>query len=371
MGRIITRKIKLIVAGSGDEKNHYWKQLWEWNNIVRRAANLVVTHHAIANGLKDMIYLNEGVKMKLAKYTDDNQDGMLDTSKRNMAYQVLSKEFKGEIKTAILSCVAQNVRKNFYEEYKEVLKGNKSLRMYRSNIPMPIESKQIKSSFKEIEGKCFVEYYGIPFEMYFGRDKSGERESLYEGLRGVDRNIMQSSIQIKKNGNNNRYEIFLNITYKILTETKKTVDPKKEAVLKLGTEHPFIIEYRGKTYNIGTGEEYMHRLIQIEESRKRLQKALAFNKGGKGRKKKLQKLETFKEKEKNYRDYRTHVYSRRIIDFCLKKNIGTIKLDEFVTDSIDNPSDDEIKPLIMSWSYFGMANKLAYKGLEHGIEIEK
>ena len=114
-----------------------------------------------------------------------------------------------------------------------------------------------------------------------------------------------------------------------------------------------------------------------------LQKALKYQSGGKGRANKLQALERFKQKEINFIKTKMHVYSRHLIDYCIKNNIGKIYLDNMkeITDLKDDvlkqvTSEEELKEevkkttnLIRNWSYYGLAEFIVYKATMNGIKV--
>src|SRR5690606_29991712 len=113
-------------------------------------------------------------------------------------------------------------------------------------------------------------------------------------------------------------------------------------------------------------EEFLYRRIAIQAARHRIQKAAALNKGGKGRKKKLNSLEHFNKKEKSYVDSRLHLYSRRLIDICVKSQAGTLLVVN-QTSKEEIAKDDEF--LLRNWSYYGLVEKIKYKAEMAGINL--
>lgn len=150
--------------------------------------------------------------------------------------------------------------------------------------------------------------------------------------------------------------------------------PKKQYELKehiiaeasLSVEHPITVNIDRDNYQIGNKEEFLYRRMAIQSARHRLQKAAAFNKGGHGRKKKLKSLEHFNEKEKRYVDSRLHLYSRRLIDICVKSGAGTLLL---VNQSNKEEVAKEDEFLLSNWSYYGLIEKIKYKANIAGISV--
>jgi IS605 OrfB family transposase len=138
------------------------------------------------------------------------------------------------------------------------------------------------------------------------------------------------------------------------------------AEASLSVEHPISVTVDKDNYQIGTKEEFLYRRLAIQAARHRLQKASTYNKGGNGRKRKLKSLEHYNQKEKNYVDSRLHLYSRRLIDICVKSQAGTLLL---VNQSNKEEVAKEDEFLLRNWSYFGLIEKIKYKAKMVGINV--
>ena len=135
---VITRKIQLLFnTDNKDQVKEYYKTLFEWQNVVFRAANLISTHHFAQENIRDLHYFTDEVKVKLANISKD-ADGILTTSKQNTTYQLLSKKYKGEIPMAIITALNSQVVAVFNKEKSKYWKGEVSLRSYKRNMPIPI-----------------------------------------------------------------------------------------------------------------------------------------------------------------------------------------------------------------------------------------
>lgn len=93
---------------------------------------------------------------------------------------------------------------------------------------------------------------------------------------------------------------------------------------------------------------------------------MTYNRGGHGRKKKMKILEHFNEKEKRYVDSRLYLYSRKLIDICVKTEAGTLLLVN-QTSKEEFAKEDEF--LLRNWSYFGLIEKIKYKANMAGINV--
>ncbi len=355
---ILTRKIQVYIdCDDKEQRLAYFKTLFEWQDMAFRAANLVLTHQYIQENLKDLLYLHEDIKFKLANREND-PEGILNTSRMNTTYRLLSSYFKGKINTNILSSLNTAMIKAFNADRLAYWKGEKSLRNYKKTMPIPFAGRNIKLSTTE-NGKEFAfSLFKIPFRTYLGKDRSDKRVLLQRVQAGQVK-ICTSSLQIIKG------KFFLLAAL----EMPKKVQQLKEHVIaeaSLSIEHPIVVQIGKQQFQIGNKEEFLHRRMAIQSARHRLQKAATFNGGGHGRKKKLKSLDRFSEMEKKYVDSRLHLYSRRLIEACVKAQAGTLLL---VNQTNKEEVAKEEEFLLRNWSYFGLIEKIKYKAEMTGINL--
>jgi len=176
---ILTRKIQIFIDCDDKEKrSEYYAKLFEWQDMVFRGANLVMTHQFIQEQMKDLIYLTDDVKVKLADGKKD-PEGILKTSRMNTTYQVLSRYFKGKLNSDIMSSLNKMLIGNFNAERKEYWKGEKSLRNYKKGMPIPFSGNRVKLSNDE-KGREFK------FTLFFG---PSENENRRRAVYGTDSSI--------------------------------------------------------------------------------------------------------------------------------------------------------------------------------------
>ena len=140
---ILTRKVQLFV--DSDDKafiGKTYKTLYQWQYICFRAANYIFTHLFIQEQVKELFYLRDDVKVKLAD-NSKNSDGILTCSQLNTTYRVLNMRFKGSIPMHIISSLNMTLAKHFNREKLDYLKGEKSVRNYKRNIPIPFQRRNI------------------------------------------------------------------------------------------------------------------------------------------------------------------------------------------------------------------------------------
>ncbi|GHE44408.1 hypothetical protein [Sphingobacterium griseoflavum] len=355
---ILTRKVQIYLdCDDKEQRSTYFQQLFTWQDMVYRGANMVMTHQYVQEQIKDLIYLRDDVKVKLGDFKKD-PDGIFNSSKMNTTYRVLSLYFKGKLPSQIISAMNMTLNKAYSTDRTAYWKGEKSLRNYRKDMPIPFGGDQVKLSNDERNRDFKLMLFKIPFRTYLGKDRSDKRVLLQRVLVGQIK-ICTSSIKIVKG------KIFLLLALKL---PKKQYHLKEHIIAEasLSVEYPITVSIDKDNFQIGNKEEFLYRRLAIQAARNRIQKASAFNKGGHGRKKKLKCLAHFSEKEKRYVDSRLHLYSRRLIDICIKSEAGTLLLVNQLSKE-EGARNDEF--LLRNWSYYGLIEKIKYKAKMAGINV--
>lgn len=355
---ILTRKVQIYLdCDDQEQRSAYYKKLFEWQDIVYRGSNMVMTHQYIQEQMKDLIYLRDDVKVKLANF-DKDPEGIFTTSKMNTTYRILSLYFKGKLPSDILSSMNMTLNRAYSTDRLAYWKGEKSLRNYKKDMPIPFGGDKVKLSNDE-KGRDFIlKLFKIPFRTYLGKDRSDKKVLLQRALVGQIK-ICASSIQIVKG------KIFLLLALE-LPKKKHELKDHIIAEASLSVEHPITVSIDKNSYQIGNKEEFLYRRMAIQAARCRLQKGAAFNRGGHGRKKKMKSMEQVNEQEKRYVDSRLHLYSRRLIDLCVKSEAGTLLLVN-QTNKEEFAKEDEF--LLRNWSYYGLIEKIKYKVNMAGINL--
>ena len=355
---IITRRIQILLDAENKEQwKEYYEKLRTWQQIVARSANWIATHQYVQENLKDLFYLTDGTKVKLADSKKD-PEGILTTSRMSTTYQLLSREFKGQIPMAIISSLNSRVASAFDKERKEYREGKRSLRTYKKDLPIPIASADLIHIEPVEKGEYRFILYGLPLQTHFGRDTSGNRLIFEKALRG-EYKLCNSSIEIREN------KLFLLAVFSF-EKLPVSLSAAVRVEAHLSVDIPIIAMIGETTVQIGSREEYLYRRLAIQESMRRTQGAIGFNRGGKGRKKKMRALERFHQLEKNYVATRLHQYSARLIDFCLQHGAGTLVLKSQLAKEA-RAKEDEF--LLRNWGYYGLREKISYKAAKYGITV--
>ena len=411
---IITRKIQIFVCEDDkDLRKEYYKKLYDNRNYAVKAANLGISTMRMID--TNMACMSEKTK-ELVTFIGVRGKK---TTKQNAPYVVCSHYFKGRgADMGVVSSVLQNVQKQYNDDCEKGM-WERSLRSYKANMPVPYKADRfLNLRFKECtskEGKkydgCFFTLMGVPFQMRFGRDHSGNRivvERILQQLRydelqqekkhtplpgekkiepvNTGYKMCTSSIAFEKKldpkTDKKKQKIFL---YLCIDIPKKKVElgSKKVVYCYLGLAHPIqcLIDAQcedlsskdAKWMTIGTAEEFLYRRRQIQEAIERCQKNCKYNRGGKGRKRKMQALERYEKKEKNYVDTKLHFYSKELVKLAVDHGCGTIYLVN------QKPREEKAKldnqkgePLVLrNWSYYGLKQKIDYKCQFYGIQMKE
>ncbi len=355
---ILTRKIQVhIDCDDAEKRKAYYQQLWDWQYMAFQAANLIFTNLYVQDRVKDLIYFTDEVKVKIADKKKD-EDGILNTSRMNTTYRVLSSNFLGKMPSNIFSNLNSTLNSLYSSERSAYWKGEKSLRNYKRNIPIPFSASNIKLMGDEKGRDYTFDLFKIPFKTYLGKDRSDKKVLLQRTLMGTLK-LCNSSLKVDKG------KIFLLAAFEMEQEEHQLKD-SVIAEASLSIEHPLVVQVGKENFQIGNKEEFLHRRLAIQAARHRLQRGSTYNKGGKGRKRKLKSLDDYSEKEKRYVDNRLHLYSRRLIDLCIKNQAGTLLL---VNQTQKEEMAKEEEFLLRNWSYYGLKDKIAYKANKAGINV--
>lgn len=355
---ILTRKIQILLDCDDKEKRkEYYQQLFDWQNMCFRGANYIFTHYYLQDQIKEILYLTEDVKVKLVDVEKD-EAGILNISRMSTTYRLLSSHFKGKMPSDIFSNLNKTLTTIYNTERTAYWKGEKSLRNYKRSIPIPFSAKQVKLMGDEKGRNYTFNLFKIPFKTYLGKDRSDKKILLQRALVGTIK-LCSCSLKIDKG------KLFLLAAFE-MEQDEHQLDEAVFAEASLSIEHPISVKVGKETFQIGNKEEFLHRRLAIQAARHRLQRGSTFNKGGKGRSRKMKALDNYTQKEKNYVDSRLHLYSKRLIEHCIKNQAGTLLL-------VNQEQKEEIAKeeefLLRNWGYYGLKEKIAYKANKAGINL--
>jgi hypothetical protein len=354
----LTRKIQLLIDVPSDQKNEMWEKLYRYQNRCFRAANLIASHLYVQEMIKDFFYLTEEIQYKLADASKDEM-GIFNCSKTNTTARMVFDRFKGEIPTDILGSLNNTIQSTFSKNKADYWQGTKSLRNFKKDIPIPLPVKCISKMRYDAEKKAFCfNMLAIPVKTYLGKDYSDKR-LIMERLLKEEIKLCTSQIQLKDR------EILWLAVFELEKE-EHHLKPEIIAEAFLSLEHPIVAKANNVRINIGSKEEFLYRRLAIQASQKRIQNGIAYARSGKGAKRKQKALYKTENLESRYVSNRLHVYSRQLIDFCIRQHAGTLILKN-QEDKIGIAKEQEF--VLRNWSYYELQTKIKYKAEKAGIEL--
>jgi hypothetical protein len=358
--QVRTRKVQLLIDSSDPlEVEEVFSTLHRWQYACFRAANYIFTHYYMQERIKDFFYLSEGIKLKLDHMLRD-ESGILDSSRLNTVYRVLSQHFKGELPSHIFSNLNMLLYKHFVAEKEAYQKGERPVRSYQRNIPIPFGAADLRRLQPTEDGKNFrFSIFRQPFRTYLGSDHHDKYVLLQQLVKGQVK-MCTSALQPDKK------KIYLLLTTEQPAVPAHSPDPGIVAEASLAIDHPLVLTIQRQRFVIGNREEFLYRRLAIQAAMQRVQQTAGLARGGHGRTKKLKALNRFSKAEHNYVQQKLHVYSRRLIDHCIDKGAGTLLL----THQQDREAAArEDLFLLRNWSYHSLKEKIMYKAAKAGIMV--
>lgn len=159
--------------------------------------------------------------------------------------------------------------------------------------------------------------FAIPVKTYLGKDYTDKRV-IMERLLKEEIKLCTSQIQLKDR------KIFWLAVFEFEKE-KNLLKPEIIAEASLSLEHPIVVKANNVTINIGSKEEFCIAGLRFRQA-KRIQDGIAYARSGNGTKRKQKALYKSDNMESKYVSHRLHLYSRKLIDFCIRQQAGTLVL---------------------------------------------
>ena len=377
-------KIAIVPWDEATKKETY-KKLDDWRYYCWKLAtetysqfySLYMDSYRIAKATEESI---GDVKKKLMENHLSYTEGTNKASEQNYANMIYkASEYKDNLQSNIAGAITQRTMKQFKADWKDVVKGNKSIRSYRRDkmdIPFPVGVAKKDKEGEVIHGeymcvgiqKIDKEFQlRIPsqrdmkmrFKLFFGRDRSNNRDIVNRILTG-EYKLCDSYIKKSKKG-----YVFYMITR--VPKKDKYLDPSRCVGVDLGISIPAVCAvnegYERKF--IGSGKEVWDFRSQITARKRSIQRTTAMAKGGHGRNRKCKASESLREKESNWVKTYNHKVSKEIINFAIKNNCGVIKM-EFL-DGFGSQHKENI--VLKNWTYHQLQEMVQYKAEREGIEV--
>ena len=361
MKNVITRKITVVPIG---EIKETYSKVRFWQDKTFQAYNKAMTVLMNLHNIVRYDILQENVEEKLRmklKSSEKDEKGMLKKSFQNAAYNVIAKDFS-ELSSFIRTSISDQVFTKYKNSIVDIKYGNISVPSYKKNCPIPFAKGAIRNIRNENDEIIFDFIENTKFKLFFGKDKSNNREIVNRIISGEYKLCDSSLVYDKK-------DIYFNIVVSFEKQTRK-LNEKTIVGVDLGINIPvaMIAMKEGKVIgnkNVGSRDSFLNKRNAIINFKRRLQTDLVSAKSGHGRKRKLKPLDKYSDYERNWAKNQNHNFSKAIVDFAILNNAGTIKMEDLSGIGRKNQNDY----LLKRWSYFELQTFVEYKAKKEGIEV--
>lgn len=351
-----SRKLKLTIIGDKEKRNKDYKFIRDSQYAQYQGLNILMGELASAYYKSNRDTSSELYKETRKGITNSNP---------------LLKNINFGTGIDTPSMITQKVKKDFDSCKKNGLaKGERSITNYKRTFPLMTRGRNLKFEYENDESNnVIIKWVGkgkdkIVFKVILGQQENENTVELRHTLHKIinkEYKVSQSSLYFDK-----KNKLILNLSIDI-PNTSNIYTPIKNRVLgvDLGIKYPAYMCLSDNTYirqHIGGINDFLRVREQIQERRKRLQQSLSLTKGGKGRKKKLQKLDKLKENEKNFVQTYNHAISKKIVQFAKKNKCEYIALEALTKDGFPNS-------ILRNWSYYQLQEFIEYKAKREGIKV--
>lgn len=285
-------------------------------------------------------------------------------------------KINGDGKDALIKMVSDKWKSDF----KEILKGERSIPYFKKNIPIELHNKQFKNYKGEIlmykeKDQYLTEISLISREF---AKQLGKEKTSFKVLLAVNDNYQKAIVDRIITG---EYKLGMS---KILYDKRKkkwflslayTSKPKKKSLNKdrimgidLGINIPIMLaindnaDYQCEVGNTGEIDGFRK---QIELRRKKLlqqSKWAGEGRCGHGVKTKIKPIDKLSKTIENFKNTKNHAYSKCVVNEALKNECGTIQMENLKGIS-------QKYRFLKDWTYFDLQEKIKYKAEEHGIHV--
>jgi len=257
-------------------------------------------------------------------------------------------------------------------DIKDVLRGDKSIRNYKYDLPIDLHNKSIKLIKEDDKYHLDLSLISNPYKKELDL-KSGRFLVL---IKVNDNNVKLTLDKIL----NGKYKIsasklirkknkwFVNLCFSFEISAPPLLDEDSIMGVDMGIIYPAYMAFNNSLdrYKI-EGYEIENFRKTIESRKNKLYAQGKYCSGGRighGIKTRIKPIEFATKRVANFRDTTNHKYSKYIINMALKHNCGTIQIEDLKHISEDNA-------FLKKWSYYDLQNKITYKAKEKGIKVIK
>lgn len=356
--RIIKPSIFPIEYTDGDKKAA-WDRIKNIHHETWKAANEIICGQ----------YFNDVLMRKLVARKPDADKAELENVFSDFFGVKRQATTERDIKAmfpALPPCVTNRLNNDTVSVYRrdkaDVMKGNRAVRNYKRNLPIPVTRSSI--AINEDEKGYTVSWKlsrkeKIVFAVNFGRDRGNYRGTFEKIVSGALQFSAPSFIFRDR-------DIFISIPVDDKVEGV-VLDDSLSVGVDLGINIPaYCALSRGhERQAVGHRDDFLRVRTQMQERVRRARRAAKIATGGKGRKDKLSALNRFEDKERDFVQQYNHSVSRAVVDFAVKNGAGVIKLECLEGFS----KEDRSNFILRNWSYFELQTQIKYKADRYGIKV--
>lgn len=364
-----------------------------WTELGKLLRNVQYIESRIANLMLSERYIESRLKMtepqadfSARKASEINQQIRQDLIAAGQFTEGQMSRFsrKGALPSVVLDALTQGLIKpqTSGENWREVLKSNASLPSYKRNLPVCIrcdKPEQHQQVFVDVDKEHKLDL-GITLGskvriILRTRKLDGSQKTILDRLTTPDSGWTQQSLQIAFNERRRKW--FLSVIYRFPRDDKH-LDPDVIVGADLGYSCPLFAAVSNSEYvrlgrrEFGTITEQIRRLqSQTIARRNKILRGgndsyvKETSRGGHGRKRRMKPIERLQAKIDNAYKTLNHQISRRLIDFAIQQNAGTIQLEDL--GSIKEVLTGSF--LGQRWRYYELQQFIEYKAKEVGIVV--
>lgn len=345
------KKLKLtIIADTKEEINEKYKFIRDSQYAQYQGLNT-------AMGILGSAYLLSGRKLD----SDIFQNAQNSLTNSNPLFDSIAFGKGIDSKSSII----QKVRKDFKANLKNGLaKGERTITNYKRTFPLMTRGRDLKIYYDEESNDVLIKWVNrITFKVVTGQRVNENMIELKHTLHKIingEYKIGQSSLYFDKNNH-----LMLNLTISMNVQSSNDYIKGRACGVDLGIKFPAYVCLSDETHirqGLGDFNDFFKVRTQMKARRRRLQRNLSSANGGKGRKKKLQALNSLKEKESNFAKTYNHMISSRVVQFAKKNKCQYINLEKLNKDGLNHI-------ILSNWSYYDLQQKIEYKADREGIKV--
>lgn len=374
-------RLALISKTQKDGKEIPYKQickvLWDLQKITRELKNKTVRFCWEWSGFSDDFKekMGERPKEKECLLKCDGETGEVVKGYTIDGY--LYDKFKDEIlhTSNISTCIRETVAL-YKKDLKEVLKGERSIRTYKSNQPLDLHNGTIHLEYDNDSEKFSVklsllnkmgkEKYDIKTPFLFEivvRDKSSK--TILERCIDGEYKVRGSKLIY----NEKKGQWFLNMSYSFEGK-KRGLDKDRILGIDLGIVCPIVASVKGDKARFsvkgGEVEQFRRKLDARKRSVHKQRPNCGDGSIGHGYNTRMKPALLLSDKVARFRETYNYKVSKAVVAYAVKNNCGTIQMEELKGATKDKKGKEAF---LKNWSYYDLQKKIEHKAEENDIDV--